>query len=75
MVNYFCPPALVAYCILESGNKSTSTEICAACCDLLPKRTVPDKLSIVESFPLLPNGKIDRQQLIKVASSWLKNNT
>ena len=60
---------LVAYCILESGAKSTATEIRTACFDLLPKRAVPDKLSIVKSFPLLPNGKIDRQQLIKLASS------
>ena len=58
---------LVAYCILESGNQSTETEIRAACFDLLPKRAVPDKLSIVKSFPLLPNGKIDRQELIKIA--------
>ena len=60
---------LVAYCILESGNKSTATDIRTACFDLLPKRAVPDKLSIIKSFPLLPNGKIDRQQLIKIASS------
>ena len=60
---------LVAYCILESGNQSTATDIRAACFDLLPRRAVPDKLSIVKSFPLLSNGKIDRQQLIKVAIS------
>ncbi len=58
---------LVAYCILESGNQATAEEIRAACFDLLPKRAVPDKLSIVKSFPLLPNGKIDRQELIKIA--------
>ena len=54
---------LVAYCILESDNQSTATDIRAACFDLLPRRAVPDQLSIVKSFPLLPNGKIDRQQL------------
>ncbi|MGK7895173.1 MAG: class I adenylate-forming enzyme family protein [Xenococcus sp. (in: cyanobacteria)] len=58
---------LVAYCILESGDQSTVENIRAACFDLLPKRAVPDKLSIVKSFPLLPNGKIDRQELIKIA--------
>ena len=58
---------LVAYCILESGDQSTAENIRAACFDLLPKRAVPDKLSIVKSFPLLPNGKIDRQELIKIA--------
>ena len=60
---------LVAYCILESGVQSSETDIRAACFDLLPKRAVPDHLSIVKSFPLLPNGKIDRQELIKIASS------
>ena len=60
---------LVAYCILESGNETTAEEIRAACFDLLPKRAVPDKVAIVKSFPLLPNGKIDRQALIKLASS------
>ena len=54
---------LVAYCILESDNQSTAKDIRAACFDLLPRRAVPDQLSIVKSFPLLPNGKIDRQQL------------
>lgn len=58
---------LVAYCILESKDQSTVENIRAACFDLLPKRAVPDKLSIVKSFPLLPNGKIDRQELIKIA--------
>ena len=58
---------LVAYCVLESGTQSTEDELRAACFDLLPKRAVPDRLSIVKSFPLLPNGKIDRQELIKIA--------
>ena len=59
---------LVAYCILESDAQSTAENIRATCFDLLPKRAVPDKLLIVKSFPLLPNGKIDRQELSKMAS-------
>jgi len=40
-----------------------ATDIRTACFDILPTRAVPDDIIIVDSLPLLPNGKIDRQKL------------
>lgn len=58
---------LLAYCVLIAKGKTTTTDIRTACFDILPQRAIPDNIIIVNSLPLLPNGKVDRQQLIKKA--------
>jgi acyl-CoA synthetase (AMP-forming)/AMP-acid ligase II len=56
---------LLAYCVLMTKGNITTTDVRAACFDILPQRAIPDNIIIVNSLPLLPNGKVDRQQLIK----------
>ena len=55
---------LTAYCILSKNSVMTPTDIRTACFTVLPNRAVPDDIVIVDSLPLLPNGKVDRQKLI-----------
>lgn len=57
---------LWAYCVLKNTSKLDPTAIRAMCFDLLPKRAIPDKIIILENLPLLSNGKIDRQYLLKL---------
>jgi acyl-coenzyme A synthetase/AMP-(fatty) acid ligase len=55
---------LVAYCVLAKGTTISEADIRASCFNILPKRAIPDRLLIVNSLPMLPNGKVDRQKLI-----------
>nr|VFJ71795.1 MAG: AMP-binding enzyme C-terminal domain-containing protein [Candidatus Kentron sp. FM]VFJ72736.1 MAG: AMP-binding enzyme C-terminal domain-containing protein [Candidatus Kentron sp. FM]VFK06087.1 MAG: AMP-binding enzyme C-terminal domain-containing protein [Candidatus Kentron sp. FM] len=56
---------LVAYCVLGKGIDLTEKDIRSACFDLLPRNAIPDRIVIVRALPLLGNGKIDRQKLMK----------
>lgn len=55
---------IVAYCVLAKDAKITEVDIHTACFDRLERRAIPDRISIMKSLPTLPNGKVDRQQLI-----------
>lgn len=55
---------LTAYCVLKTGVKVTNDELRSAAFDLLPRRAVPDDVTIMRALPLLPNGKVDRQKLV-----------
>ena len=55
---------LVAFCVLSKAVNLSEDEIRASCFDLLPKRAIPDQVLILKTLPMLPNGKVDRQQLI-----------
>ena len=56
---------LVAYCVLAKGAQDISAEdIRSSCFDLLPRRAVPDYVFLISALPMLPNGKVDRQNLI-----------
>lgn len=57
---------LVAYCVVARGANLDDGKIRDACFQLLPRRAVPDRLSVVTALPMLPNGKVDRQKLL----SW-----
>lgn len=57
--------ALVAYCVLNAGVSLSENEIRKACLDRLPRRAIPDRVEILSTLPLLPNGKIDRQALVQ----------
>ena len=65
---------LVAYCVLTKGTNISETDIRAACFEMLPKRAIPDRLWLVNSLPLLPNGKVDRQKLVGMADSAEETN-
>ncbi|EAW06285.1 nonribosomal siderophore peptide synthase SidC [Aspergillus clavatus NRRL 1] len=51
---------LVAF-ILASGNKITDEELRKTCRRWLPRFMVPGEFILVDSFPKLPSGKIDRK--------------
>lgn len=55
---------LVAYCVRAKRATTTAEELRAACFDRLPMRSVPDRFELLQSLPMLPSGKVDRQQLI-----------
>jgi acyl-coenzyme A synthetase/AMP-(fatty) acid ligase len=55
---------IVACCVVTQAAGITEADIRMACFEKLPKRAVPDKVVIIRSFPLLGNGKVDRQRLI-----------
>lgn len=60
---------LVAYCVLAKDANISETDIRAFCFDKLPKRAIPDRINLVNSLPLLPNGKVDLQKLIAMADN------
>jgi len=60
---------LVAYCVTAKDANLTETDIRTACFNRLPRRAIPDAIVIVKSLPLLPNGKVDRQQLINMTDT------
>ena len=60
---------IVAFCVLRHRNSLSSEQIRAACFDLLPRYAIPDDVFLIDSMPTLPNGKVDRQALLKIAPS------
>ncbi|EDN69668.1 AMP-dependent synthetase and ligase [Beggiatoa sp. PS] len=59
---------LIVYCVPVTKQKITEVDIRKACFDVLPQRAIPDAIFIVDSLPQLPNGKVDRQKLIKMVN-------
>jgi acyl-coenzyme A synthetase/AMP-(fatty) acid ligase len=57
---------LVAYCVTAKDASLSEAEIRAAGLMHLPRRAVPDAIVMTKSLPLLPNGKVDRQQLSRL---------
>lgn len=49
----------------KNGQACNEVELYDDLKNLLPKHLLPTKIKIIESWPLLPNGKIDRQRLIQ----------
>ncbi|MDD5033395.1 MAG: class I adenylate-forming enzyme family protein, partial [Methylococcaceae bacterium] len=56
---------LVAFCVLRPGGSLTGSEIRSISFARLPKRAIPDVVRVIPALPLLPNGKLDRQALIR----------
>jgi len=56
---------MIAYCVPVKGVNIAEADIRAFCFDNLPKHAIPDKIIVVNSLPLLPNSKVDRQKLIE----------
>jgi len=55
---------IVAFCVLTKGTHLSENEIRELCFDILPKRAIPDRIVTLKTLPMLPNGKIDHQQLV-----------
>ncbi len=62
---------LIAFCVLESNATLDSQQIRTNCFDRLPNYAVPDDVSVVDSLPLLPSGKVDQRMLQEMAESQL----
>nr|VFJ48041.1 MAG: AMP-binding enzyme C-terminal domain-containing protein [Candidatus Kentron sp. FW] len=56
---------LIAYCVPVKNAELTEQDIRTASFDLLPKHAIPYRIIVIDSLPLLPNGKVDRQRLGK----------
>lgn len=55
---------LWAFCVIAPESNLDSAAIRSACFELLPKRAIPDNVILLDSLPLLANGKLDRQFLL-----------
>ncbi|MDO9265085.1 MAG: fatty acid--CoA ligase family protein [Desulfosalsimonadaceae bacterium] len=60
---------MAAYCTLKKGLKLTPEAVRQTCFELLPRRAVPDHIILMDTLPLMPNGKIDRMKLTRMAES------
>lgn len=54
---------LVAYVVPRPGARPAEAAVLRWAAGLLPAAAVPSRLVIVDSLPLLPNGKVDRRAL------------
>lgn len=55
---------LTAYCVLSAGATADATTLRQQCFDTVTQRAVPDHIVVVQTLPLLANGKVDRQALV-----------
>lgn len=58
---------LVAFCLVPD-NTAQAENIRQACFALLPNYAIPEEIRIINEFPLLPSGKIDRQALLEAVA-------
>ncbi|WP_329182117.1 amino acid adenylation domain-containing protein (plasmid) [Streptomyces decoyicus] len=54
---------LVGYAVLSAGSTATADDLIRRLADRLPGHMVPPVLVLLGSFPLTPNGKLDRTAL------------
>ncbi len=59
---------IAAFCVPSQGAVLSDTQIRGACFNILPKYAIPDNVFVVDSWPTLPSGKVDRQAIIEMAS-------
>ncbi|MGL5836637.1 MAG: amino acid adenylation domain-containing protein, partial [Waterburya sp.] len=64
--------SLVAYCILKSNVSITSVQLRTFLRSKLPAHAIPAAFVFLATFPLTPNGKIDRQALAASPVNQLK---
>jgi acyl-CoA synthetase (AMP-forming)/AMP-acid ligase II len=56
---------ITAFCVPQK-DVADADQIRGLCSDILPKYAIPDDIVVIESLPLLPSGKTDRQSLLKL---------
>jgi len=54
---------LAAYCVTKKESAITDSELKAHASEYLPDYMVPQTFTVLDAFPLTPNGKIDRRAL------------
>ena len=63
---------LIAYVRTVGGEPLEPSGPAAYLARLLPRYMVPQRIAVVESFPLSQNGKIDRARLARESGSWTR---
>ena len=63
LCNHEADPFLVAYVILEDGSQATTDSITRQLRSRLPIYMIPERLMIVDEWPLKPSGKVDLDRL------------
>jgi acyl-coenzyme A synthetase/AMP-(fatty) acid ligase len=58
---------IVVFCLLKPGMDSDPATLREACFASMRRGHVPDRIVIVDRFPLLPGGKADRAELVRLA--------
>jgi amino acid adenylation domain-containing protein len=61
--------ALVAFAVRTPDSAADADELRSHLFGLLPAPVVPGRIVLVDQFPLLPNGKLDRRALISLNST------
>ena len=59
---------IAAFCILSNKVQFTDGQIREQCFELLPNYAIPDEVRLLDTLPLLPTGKVDRQKLMAMVS-------
>ncbi|MEB4591253.1 class I adenylate-forming enzyme family protein [Candidatus Thiothrix sp. Deng01] len=54
---------LTAFCLPHPGSQPSTEQIRANCFEMLPPYARPDSIQLIDRYPMLPSGKIDRQAL------------
>ena len=55
---------IAAFCVLSTpGSPVDGAQLRSFCFGVLPQYAIPDEVRVLESLPILPSGKIDRQAL------------
>ena len=62
-------PRIAAFCVLRPGCAVDGAQLRQRCFDVLPHYAIPDDVRVMESLPMLPSGKVDRQALTGLAGS------
>ena len=57
---------LVAYLTTRDGQSTSAASVRRALRAILPSQMIPQTFVFVRSFPLTPNGKIDREKLLQL---------
>jgi acyl-coenzyme A synthetase/AMP-(fatty) acid ligase len=57
---------IAAFCVLNPAAGLTTAQLRQDCFDRLPNYAIPDDIFIMETLPLLPSGKVDRQALVAI---------
>ena len=58
---------LTAFCVPERRSTPLPEQLRTACRAILPTYATPDEWVILQTLPLLPSGKVDRQALLSLA--------
>jgi acyl-coenzyme A synthetase/AMP-(fatty) acid ligase len=55
---------IAAFCVLRPGAALDAEQLRRQCFDVLPHYAIPDQVHVTGTLPVLPSGKVDRQNLV-----------